>query len=175
MTASTGAAHASVYSTPSRRDRRDAGGRRRREPGHGRAGRRGYGVPRFDHVVLVMFENHTASSIYGSSQAPYINSLANNGAKFTQSFALDGVWIKRGGFVVIGTSPQPCPTRCRMCAQTAQAFSLRDSDSAGSEGRMRCVTRRPLKAVARVQLSGTSEPGAPSRSRSIGSRSRSPG
>jgi phospholipase C len=47
------------------------------------------GVPRFDHVVLVMFENHSASSIYGSSQAPYINSLANNGAKFTQSYAIE--------------------------------------------------------------------------------------
>ncbi|HZS22015.1 MAG TPA: hypothetical protein VFA63_13665, partial [Pseudonocardiaceae bacterium] len=47
------------------------------------------GVPRFDHVVLVMFENHSASSIYGSAQAPYINSLATNGAKFTQSFAIE--------------------------------------------------------------------------------------
>ena len=47
------------------------------------------GVPRFDHVVLVMFENHSASSIYGSAQAPYINSLASNGAKFTQSFAIE--------------------------------------------------------------------------------------
>ena len=47
------------------------------------------GVPRFDHVVQVVFENHSASSIYGSSQAPYLNSLANTGAKFTQSFAIE--------------------------------------------------------------------------------------
>jgi phosphatidylinositol-3-phosphatase len=47
------------------------------------------GVPRPDHVVLAIFENTKASSIYGSSQAPYINSLANAGAKFTQSFAIE--------------------------------------------------------------------------------------
>ena len=47
------------------------------------------GVPRPDHVVLVIFENKKANSIFGNAQAPYINSLANNGAKFTQSFAIE--------------------------------------------------------------------------------------
>jgi hypothetical protein len=47
------------------------------------------GVPRPDHVVLVIFENKKANSIFGNSQAPYINSLANSGAKFTQSFAIE--------------------------------------------------------------------------------------
>jgi hypothetical protein len=45
-------------------------------------------VPVFDHVVLVMFENHAYSQINGSSSAPYFNSLAGQGAKFTQSFAI---------------------------------------------------------------------------------------
>jgi len=39
--------------------------------------------------VNVIFENKKASSIFGSNQAPYINSLANAGAKFTQSFAIE--------------------------------------------------------------------------------------
>src|SRR5581483_8886869 len=42
-------------------------------------------VPRPDHVVVVIFENHGYSQIIGSSQAPYINSLAKAGASFTAS------------------------------------------------------------------------------------------
>jgi acid phosphatase len=45
-------------------------------------------VPPFDHIVLVMFENKKYSSINGSSSAPYFNSLASQGAKFTSSFAI---------------------------------------------------------------------------------------
>jgi acid phosphatase len=44
-------------------------------------------VPRPDHVVVVLFENKAYNQIIGSSQAPYFNSLASQGAKFTQSFA----------------------------------------------------------------------------------------
>jgi len=47
------------------------------------------GVPRPDHVVIAVFENKKANSVFGSSQAPYINSLANAGAKFTQSYAIE--------------------------------------------------------------------------------------
>jgi phosphatidylinositol-3-phosphatase len=45
-------------------------------------------VPRFDHIVLVMFENKAYSQISGSSSAPYFNSLASQGAKFTKSYAI---------------------------------------------------------------------------------------
>jgi len=45
-------------------------------------------VPRPDHVVLVMMENKKYSSINGSSSAPYLNSLAAQGAKFSQSFGI---------------------------------------------------------------------------------------
>jgi phosphatidylinositol-3-phosphatase len=45
-------------------------------------------VPRPDHVVVVMMENHSYSSIIGNSAAPYINSLASSGANFTQSFGV---------------------------------------------------------------------------------------
>jgi phosphatidylinositol-3-phosphatase len=46
------------------------------------------GVPRFDHVVIVIEENHAYSQIIGSASAPYINALAAGGALMTQSFAL---------------------------------------------------------------------------------------
>lgn len=44
-------------------------------------------VPTPDHVVVVVLENHAYSSIIGSSDAPYINSLANDtfGALFSNS------------------------------------------------------------------------------------------
>ncbi|MFE0027917.1 alkaline phosphatase family protein [Amycolatopsis sp. NPDC059021] len=46
------------------------------------------GVPRPDHVVVVVMENHSYKEIVGSSSAPYLTSLANGGANFSQSFAV---------------------------------------------------------------------------------------
>src|SRR5438067_694460 len=47
------------------------------------------GVPRPDHVIVVIEENHSYSEIIGSTSAPYINNaLANQGAVMTASFAL---------------------------------------------------------------------------------------
>ena len=45
-------------------------------------------LPRPDHVVIVMEENHAYSQIIGSSSAPYINALAQQGALFTNSSAI---------------------------------------------------------------------------------------
>ncbi|MEU4191866.1 alkaline phosphatase family protein [Kribbella sp. NPDC026611] len=45
-------------------------------------------VPVFDHIVLVMFENHAYSQISGSSSAPTFNSLAGQGAKFSQAYGV---------------------------------------------------------------------------------------
>ena len=43
-------------------------------------------LPRPDHIVLVVEENHSYSQIIDSPDAPYINELAAQGALFTQSF-----------------------------------------------------------------------------------------
>ena len=45
-------------------------------------------VPRPDHVVIVIEENHSSTSIIGGSAAPYLNSLAAQGALFTDSRAV---------------------------------------------------------------------------------------
>jgi hypothetical protein len=45
-------------------------------------------VPRPDHVVVLVEENHSQSSIVGNPAAPYITSLAQQNANFTQSFAV---------------------------------------------------------------------------------------
>jgi fibronectin type 3 domain-containing protein len=47
------------------------------------------GVPQPDHVVVVMEENHAYNEIIGSSSAPYINALAQQGALMTNSFAIE--------------------------------------------------------------------------------------
>ena len=45
-------------------------------------------IPHYDHVVIVIEENTSQSTVIGNSAAPYINSLAAAGANFTQSFAI---------------------------------------------------------------------------------------
>lgn len=45
-------------------------------------------LPRPEHVVVVLEENHAYSQIIGSPDAPYINTLASEGALFTQSYAI---------------------------------------------------------------------------------------
>jgi len=45
-------------------------------------------LPRPDHIVMVIEENHSYSQIIDSPDAPYINQLAAQGALFTQSFGI---------------------------------------------------------------------------------------
>src|SRR5262245_37258153 len=45
--------------------------------------------PTPDHVVIAIEENRAYSQIIGSSAAPYINSLATQGALMTNSFAIE--------------------------------------------------------------------------------------
>lgn len=45
-------------------------------------------LPTPSHILAVIEENHAYSQIIGSSQAPYINTLASEGALFTQSYAV---------------------------------------------------------------------------------------
>jgi hypothetical protein len=45
-------------------------------------------LPRPDHIVMVIEENHSYSQIIDSPNAPYINRLAAQSAVFTQSFGI---------------------------------------------------------------------------------------
>src|ERR1700712_1946669 len=42
-------------------------------------------IPQYQHVIVVVEENHNYDALIGSVNAPYINSLAQNGALFTDS------------------------------------------------------------------------------------------
>lgn len=46
-------------------------------------------IPRPNHVVIVVEENHSYNEIIGNPSAPYINSLAQQGANFTASFGVE--------------------------------------------------------------------------------------
>ena len=45
-------------------------------------------IPRYDHVVIVMEENHAYHELIGSANAPYINDLAKGGMLFTDSHGI---------------------------------------------------------------------------------------
>jgi hypothetical protein len=45
-------------------------------------------LPSFDHIVVVVEENHSYGDIIGSADAPYINALASKSALFTASHAV---------------------------------------------------------------------------------------
>ena len=45
-------------------------------------------LPHYDHIVIVVEENHAASQIIGNKSAPFINALAAGGALMTQSYAV---------------------------------------------------------------------------------------
>jgi hypothetical protein len=44
--------------------------------------------PQYDHVVIVIEENHSEGGIIGNANADYINQLANTGVNFTNFFAI---------------------------------------------------------------------------------------
>jgi hypothetical protein len=45
-------------------------------------------TPSYDHIVVVVEENHSLSGIIGNPQAPYIDSLADGGALLTNYHAV---------------------------------------------------------------------------------------
>lgn len=45
-------------------------------------------VPRYEHVVVVVMENHSADAVLGNPAAPWINALAAAGANFTAAYGV---------------------------------------------------------------------------------------
>lgn len=45
-------------------------------------------IPRPDHIIIVVEENHSYNEIIGSQNAPYMNQLAKEGALFTHSYGV---------------------------------------------------------------------------------------
>jgi phosphatidylinositol-3-phosphatase len=71
-------------------------------------------IPVFDHVVIVMEENHSYAEIIGNtSNAPYFNTLAGQGALMTKSFAVthpsEPNYMALFAGSTFGISSDPCP------------------------------------------------------------------
>ncbi|MFZ2236983.1 MAG: alkaline phosphatase family protein [Dokdonella sp.] len=70
-------------------------------------------VPMFDHVLIIVMENHSYAEIIGSPSAPYINALAAAGVNFTQSFAVthpsEPNYLAMFSGSTQGVSGDPCP------------------------------------------------------------------
>ncbi|MEH7402791.1 alkaline phosphatase family protein [Gottfriedia acidiceleris] len=47
------------------------------------------GIPKIDHIVIVIEENHAKQQIMGNHSAPYINSLMNQGANLINYHAIE--------------------------------------------------------------------------------------
>jgi hypothetical protein len=73
----------------------------------------GPGVPRPDHVVVVMLENKDRASVIGSASAPYLTALAGRGATMTQSYGV--THPSQGNYVALfagkqhGVADDACP------------------------------------------------------------------
>lgn len=73
------------------------------------------GVPRPDHVVVVMLENKNRHSVIGSKKAPYLNALAKRGANMSQSYGV--THPSQGNYVALfsgsqhGVTNDDCPMK----------------------------------------------------------------
>lgn len=47
-----------------------------------------WAAPRYDHIVVVVMENHSQQQIVGSKSAPWITALSQQGANFTDAHAV---------------------------------------------------------------------------------------
>ena len=86
-------------------------------------GGRSQPLPHFDHIVVVVEENHSYGDIVGSAAAPYINVLASDSAVFTDSHGVGHPsqpnYLALYAGSTLGVSSDACPQRLRF-AQSRQ-------------------------------------------------------
>ncbi len=98
------------------------------------------GVPRFDHVVIVMEENHSYNEIIGdTTDAPYLNNtLAAGGASFTNSFAIEHPsepnYLDLFSGSNQGVTSDSCPETFSAANEATQLITAGDSFAGYSEG-----------------------------------------
>jgi len=100
-------------------------------------GQGGTTVPRPDHVVMVIEENHDFSEIIGSSSAPYINALASQGATLTNSHAIthpsEPNYLALFAGSTFGLSDDSCPNRFTSANLAQELIKARGSFGGYSE------------------------------------------
>lgn len=82
------------------------------------------GVPRFNHVVVVIMADHSPSEIYNSTSAPYINgALIPDGAKFTHASTPPGLHPSQPNYIALFAG-DPLGVTSDTCPQTLTAMNL---------------------------------------------------
>jgi len=80
-------------------------------------------VPAFDHVFIIMMENHAFNEIIGNAQAPFINSLASQEGLATQSFAVSHPSLPNY-LAATGASTFGITTDCTTCFVSAPNIAV---------------------------------------------------
>jgi acid phosphatase len=87
-------------------------------------------VPVFDHIFTIMMENHSYNEIIGSSQAPYINSLANANGLATNYVAVSHPSLPNY-LAATGGSTFGVTTDCTTCFQAQPNIAVDRVEASG--------------------------------------------
>src|ERR1051326_5003636 len=87
-------------------------------------------VPVFDHIFTIMMENHSYNEIIGSSQAPYINGLANANGLATNYFAVSHPSLPNY-LAATGGSTFGVTTDCTTCFQAQPNIAVDRAEASG--------------------------------------------
>ena len=87
-------------------------------------------VPAFDHVFTIMMENHSYNEIIGSSQAPYINGLANQYGLATNYFGVSHPSLPNY-LAATGGSTFGVTTDCTTCFQAQPNIAVDRVEASG--------------------------------------------
>ncbi len=87
-------------------------------------------VPAFDHIFTIMMENHSYNEIIGSSQAPYINSLANQYGLATNYFGVSHPSLPNY-LAATGGSTFGVTTDCTTCFQAQPNIAVDRVEASG--------------------------------------------
>ena len=105
-------------------------------------------LPKPDHIVIVVEENHAFSQIIDSPAAPYLNALAQKGALFTNSYGVTHPsqpnYIALFAGTIDGVNKNTCPTSLTVpnlsstLAQAGQSF-IGYAEDLPAVGSVECV------------------------------------
>ena len=87
-------------------------------------------VPAFDHIFTIMMENHSYNEIIGSSQAPYINSLASQYGLATNYFGVTHPSLPNY-LAATGGSTFGVNTDCNTCFQSQPNIAVDRVEASG--------------------------------------------
>jgi len=86
----------------------------------------------FDHIVIIAFENQNLNAIFGSPNAPFINSMLSGGS-YTTAYSVDQTGCSAACYLQMtsgsnqGKSDGYCPRANSPCLTVSNLFSLFDS------------------------------------------------